>query len=109
MTEQEVAKNVMRVTRTTQADIAERMGLAGQSTVSMYLRGKSMRVDSLLTMLNACGYELVARDTNGKYPEFVIGDHPVRKQAENDPDGLREMVRSLLAEELRRMVKEGEV
>ena len=100
MTANEVAKNVMSVTKMTQADVAKKSGLAGASSVAMYFTRQSMRVDSLLTILNACGYELIARDPSGKHPEFLIGESMA---AEKDTkEEIREMIREMIAEEIRK-------
>ena len=111
MTVQEVAKNVMWRTKTTQQNISDKAGLSGQGAVAMYLKSKSMRVEALLTILNACGYELVARDPKGQYPEYVIGDEiaPVKeeKAEKSEDDRLREMIREVLAEEIGKMAPRG--
>lgn len=75
MTAQEVAKHVMKNASLTQTDVAIACGLAGQSSIGTLLRSKSMRVDSLLLILNACGYELVVRSADGEKPEYVIGEN----------------------------------
>lgn len=98
---QDVARSVMKITKTTQHDIAEKAGLAGQGTIGMYLNSKSMRVDSLLTILNGCGYELIARDVNGSLPEFVIGEEAVQSDRKSEEEEkLREMIRAIVREEL---------
>ena len=94
MTVQEVARGVMKVTGTSQTEVANRAGLTGQSTVSMYLQSKSMRVENLLTILNACGYELVARSADGRLPEFVIGERLCMQESVDD------IVRKAVAEAL---------
>lgn len=94
MTVQEAAKAVMKATGHTQAEVAEIAGLSGQGAISVALRSESMRVKSLLQILNACGYELVARGPELDMPEFVIGES-VRKQGAFD-----DAVRRILAEEL---------
>ena len=105
MTVQEVVKSVIKATGMTQRRLADAAGLSGQGAVSMYLKSKSMRVEALQTMLNACGYELVARDPSGKHPEFVIGDEvrPVaaaERDASDEDERLRAMVRKILEEEM---------
>ena len=74
MTVQEAVKKAIKSAGLTQADVAERCGFSGQGAVSMYLRSKSMRVESLAMMLKACGYDLVARSKSPgvRYPEIVI-------------------------------------
>jgi len=106
MTVQEVAKLVMRISGLTQSDIAKKAGLPGQSTVSMYLRGKSMRVDSLQMILNTCGYELVARSADGKRPEFVIGEElraeEQKEESKAEETRMREMVKAILEDEMKK-------
>ena len=99
---QDVARTVMKITHTTQQEIADKAGLAGQGTVGMYLNSKSMRVDSLLTILNNCGYELIARSVDGSNPEFVIGEESEHKSAAGmvEEDRLREMIQTMIAEEI---------
>lgn len=104
MTVHEVAKNVMKITGTTQQRIADMAGLAGQGTVGMYLQSKSMRVEALLTILNCCGYELVARDPNGKYPEFVIGEEQKKTATAPVGNDMEAMVRKIVAEEIGRVI-----
>jgi len=99
-TVQEVAKAVMKTTGITQQKIAEMAGLAGQGTIGMYLNSKSMRVDSLLTILNACGYELVARSGDGQGPEYVIGENVSERYKKSEDDRIAELVRKAVAEEL---------
>ena len=98
MEAKEVAKTVMKVTGTSQTDVAKRAGLTGQSNVSMYLQSKSMRVEALTTILNSCGYELVARDPNGKLPEYVIGKE--MKQTNGIDTDMAATIRAIVAEEL---------
>lgn len=100
MTVQEAARNVMKVTGTTQTMVAERAGLYAQSAVAMYLKSKSMRVDALLAILNACGYELVARSGDGKHPEFVIGENLSEETRKSEMDRIAEMVRKTVMEEI---------
>ena len=96
MTVQEVAKCVMRVTGMSQTEVAKKAGLTGQSTISMFLQSKHMRVDSLLSILNACGYELIARSVDGEHPEYVIGEDVVRESA--NQERINEMVKKAVAD-----------
>lgn len=102
MTVQEVARGVLKAVGKTQTQIAEDLGLAGQSSIGTFFRSKSMRVDNLVKMLNACGYELVARSGDGKHPEFVIGEK--LSVPERDPMEVKveELVRKALAAEFRK-------
>ena len=100
MTVQEVAKGVLKEAGKTQTQIAEELGLAGQSSIGTFFRSKSMRVDNLLKILNCCGYDLVARSADGKHQDFVIGEE--LKQPEKDPmeEKIEEMIRKALSSEL---------
>lgn len=105
MTVQEVAKKVMKDAGMTQTDVANKCGV-GQSSIGMFLKSKSMRVDSLLMILNACGYELVVRKGNGKGSEYVI-DGKEGVQAENikvDP-AVSNAIRAIVAEELAKIAE----
>ena len=99
MTVQEVAKGVLKAAGKTQTQIADELGLAGQSSIGTFFRSKSMRVDNLLKILNKCGYELVARSADGKHPEFVIGD-VLHEDPPTEEDRIAELVRKTIAEEL---------
>lgn len=103
MTVQEAAKSVMKITNTTQQQIAERAGLAGQGTIGMYLHSKSMRVEALITILSGCGYELVARDPSGRYPEFVIGEETNTQRKPASDSNMEDMIRKIVAEEVQKM------
>ena len=98
MDAKEVAKSVMKGTCTSQTDVAKKAGLAGQSNVSMYLQSKSMRVEAFTTILNCCGYELVARDPSGKLPEFVVGQE-LMPSKRMDVD-MAAAIRAIVAEEI---------
>lgn len=100
MTVQEVAKAVLKSVGKTQTQIAEDLGLAGQSSIGTFFRSKSMRVDNLVKMLNACGYELVARSGDGKHPEFVIGEKLSIPERDPMEVKIEEMVRKAIETEL---------
>ena len=107
MTVQEVAKQVMKDTHMTQTDVANKAGGGvGQSSISMFLKSKSMRVDSLLIILDACGYELVARSKSDKTREYVIDG---KEGAANEPvtvdPVMADAIRSIVAEELAKAKK----
>lgn len=72
MEAKDAIKEAMKVCGWSQATLAEKCGMKGQSNVTGILnRGSSMRVDNLLQMANAMGFELVLRDGRGK-SEYVI-------------------------------------
>ena len=118
MTVQEVARSVMKVTQTTQKEVSERAGLSGQGAISMLLQSKSMRVEGFLQILNACGYELVARSADGRTPEYVVGEalraeyeaeHVAELEAEQkaeEDERFAEMIRKAVSEEIAKRVSE---
>ena len=114
MTVKQVLKAVWKVTGVTQREVAEKAGLSGQGAISMFLRSKSMRVDSMLQLLDVCDYELVVRSRSGRYPEFVVDDVEVEKGKEREsgvyPDEREskeeaDRIREIVQEELRKAMK----
>ena len=91
MNAHDVAKKIMKETKTTQEDVARAGGLAGQSSVGSFFRSNNMRVDNLLLILNTCGYELVARSGDSGRPEFIAA--PTRR-AGRTPSRGREPIHS---------------
>lgn len=101
MRAQDIIRSVIRVSGKTQQQLAEELGKASQGTISMMLQNRNMRIDNIVTLLNACDYEVVARSRDGARPEFVFG---------NNPDGmsngipsdmkLKELIRKVVNEEL---------
>lgn len=72
MDAKEAIREAMKVCGWSQEKLAKACGMKRQSNVTGILnRGSSMRVDIMLQMVNAMGFELVLRDTRGK-SEFVI-------------------------------------
>ena len=55
-------KAAMKVTHTTQSQLAERIGLAGQSGVARRLHMDNISVNVVLEMLDAIGYEMVLQE-----------------------------------------------
>lgn len=105
MTIQEVIRAAMRSAGMTQKEVAEAIGGYGQSKVSMALKSNSMRTDTAVTLLNACGFELVAIGSHGE--RFVIGDETQSAEQRNTAGQfgemtLNEIVRGVVQEELKR-------
>lgn len=103
---QDAVKSIIKVSGNTQKSVSDKLGLSGQGAISMFLKSKSMRVENLLNILNACGYELVARSADGTLPEYTIGDKLGSVQSVQDSganmSGIEEMVRRMVADELRK-------
>lgn len=106
MKEQEVIRSVMREKQMTQGDVAKACGMKGQSSVSMLLQGKSMRVDNFLKVLNACGYDVIVKDREGRGRSFMVTDGTEGLEAESEASGteqdekLRELVEKIVEEKI---------
>lgn len=108
MTIQDAVRAAMVSAHMTQREVAEAIGAAGQSKVSMALQSKNMRTDTAVSFLNACGFELIARGPHGE--EYVIGDEVCPSTGEtesaDDTDALSVLVKKLVKEELDRRMKQ---
>ena len=100
---QDVAKSIMKLSGVTQGDLAEKFGKAGQSTISMILNGRSMKVESLLQILDVCGYELIAKSKDGKRPEYLIGEASGEqiRSANYDEERIRAIVEEVVARKMK--------
>ena len=101
MTVHEVAKQVMKDSKTTQQEIADAAGLASAGAVWNWLSGKSMRVDSLVKLLDRCGYDLIVRDRSGENASYRISNEEgidvvecnmKREEEPNDMDKIRRLI-----------------
>lgn len=102
MRAQDVAKIVMRSSGMTQGQLAEALGKAGPSTVSMILSGRNMKVDDLLVILNECGYDLIVKSRDGVRSDYLIGDGEL-EQPKRSEKRLRAIVHEMVVDELKRM------
>lgn len=71
MKEKEIIREVMTQSGITQVELQKALGLKSQSSISTYLKGDSMKVDTFVKMLTAMGYKLVV--TNGE-TEYTVGE-----------------------------------
>lgn len=72
MDAKEAIRSAMKICGWSQEKLATECGMKSQSNVTGVLnRGSSLRVDILLQMANAMGFELVLRDKRGN-AEYVI-------------------------------------
>lgn len=71
MKEKEIVREVMTHTGFTQVDLQKALGLKSQSSISTYLKGDSMKVDTFVKMLTVMGYKVVV--TNGE-KEWTVGE-----------------------------------
>ena len=62
MRDTEIVKDVMKVTGTTQAKLAEKLGYKSVSAVTGRLNTPRLSVNRFAAMLDALGYEVVVRE-----------------------------------------------
>jgi len=99
MTVQDAVKAAMKAKKITQGQMAEKLG-TGQSNLSMQLKsGVGMRLENLLRMVNACGYDVALIDRENASNVLVIGDHDSVQVAvdKSFDDKVREIVKEELA------------
>lgn len=73
MKAQTVCRQVMSDKQVRQIDVAEKSGY-GQTSVAMWLKSNSMRVENFLKILDACGYDLVVMDRDGSHPSYRVSN-----------------------------------
>lgn len=62
MTPSEIVYKMLKDTNTTQTELARRLGVRSQGSISNRLtRSKSMTVENFIAMVDALGYEMVIR------------------------------------------------
>ena len=69
--ESDIVKKAIAARGITQTILANRAGLKRQSNIGEMLRGKSMRVDNFVLLLNAMDFDVIVRDRNGANRENV--------------------------------------
>lgn len=66
----EAIKAAMKETKTTQTQLADRIGAKSQSVIARRLGLSNLSVDTVIEMLDAIGYELVVQEKKrGRRPE----------------------------------------
>lgn len=66
-------KTAMKNQKTTQAQLAKRIGASSQSVIAQRLRMNNLSVDTVIEMLDAIGYEMVIQEKKrGRRPEGQI-------------------------------------
>lgn len=66
-------KIAMKNQKTTQVQLAERIGASSQSVIAQRLRMNNLSVDTVIEMLDAIGYEMVIQEKKrGRRPEGQI-------------------------------------
>lgn len=95
----DAVKKALKSKGITQNGLADRMG-TGQSSVAMYLsRETSMKVENLMRMANACGYDVVLVDRENAKNAYVIGENDEVNLGSGD-ESFDERVREIIADEL---------
>lgn len=72
----DAVKIAMKAQKTTQQQLADRIGATSQSVIAQRLRMPNLSVDVILQMLDAIGYEIIIQEKKrGRRPEgqIVIG------------------------------------
>ena len=72
MTGKEALRHAMKEKHLTQQEVANRAGYMRQSNVSEILRSDNPRIDKMVQILNACGYDLVMVDREKPGEQIVI-------------------------------------
>lgn len=72
MTGKEALRYALEEKHVTQQEVANRAGYARQTNVSEVLRSDNARVDNVVRILNACGYDLVMIDREHPEKQVVI-------------------------------------
>lgn len=73
MTAREIIKELIKTRNWSQSKLAEEAGLKSQSNVTgMLNRSSSLRVDNLVKLVEAMGYEVIIRDKMGSNKEWRI-------------------------------------
>lgn len=72
MNARELMKEIVEESGLSQATIAEKAGYKRASNVSECLRSNNMRVDNMIRILNACGYEVIIRSDRKDVPDRKV-------------------------------------
>ena len=72
MNARELMKSIVEESGLSQATIAEKAGYKRATNVSECLRSNNMRVDNMVRILNACGYELIIRSDRKDVPDRKV-------------------------------------
>ena len=72
MNARDLMKEIVEESGLSQATNAEKAGYKRASNVSECLRSNNMRVDNMVRILNACGYELIIRSDRKDVPDRKV-------------------------------------
>ena len=101
MTLTEAVKTIMKRKKITQVELADKLGTK-QNNIAMFLKNNySTKVENLLRMANACGYDVVLVDRDDHSNTYVIGEgESVQLQQNAGDESFDERVRRIVADEL---------
>jgi transcriptional regulator with XRE-family HTH domain len=102
----EALKEMLRQTKTTQAELAQKIGLKSQGGISSLVSRNNFNVSTLISIANALGYEVVLQSKKYKItlgeellPEGENGGSDLEAKIENISEMVRELVAESRAEE----------
>ncbi len=72
MSTRDLVKEIVEESGMSLATIAEKAGYKRASNVSECLRSENMRVDNMVRILKACGYELIIRSERKDIPDRKV-------------------------------------
>ena len=72
MNARELMKEIVEESGLSQSTIAEKAGYKRASNVSECLRSNNMRVDNMVRILKACGYDLIIRSERKDVPDRKV-------------------------------------
>lgn len=72
MNARDLMKEIVEESGLSQATIAEKAGYKRATNVSECLRSNNMRVDNMVRILNACGYEVIIRSEKKDIPDRKV-------------------------------------
>lgn len=72
MSTKDLVKEIVEESGMPLATIAEKAGYKRASNVSECLRSENMRVDNMVRILKACGYELIIRSERKDIPDRKV-------------------------------------
>ena len=72
MNARELMKAIVEESGLSQSTIAEKAGYKRASNVSECLRSNNMRVDNMIRILKACGYEVIIRSEKKDIPDRKV-------------------------------------
>ena len=79
MLSKEIVKQLLKECNMTQNDLANQLGVKQTNITGILNRYNSMRIDNLVEMAEAMGYEVIVRDKRDRSKEWKVTDKAVEK------------------------------